>query len=84
MDRCFRCGMLVDTDDDGDCYIQRRVSTGRLEDFCYCESCRDREFSYCDHCSQYVGPDEMAPDTEWCQNCVDAAADLVHDMAKEA
>jgi len=77
MDRCFGCGHLVDTDDDGECYIEHLshvMPNGKpyFDYICYCEPCRDRLFAYCDRCGNHVGRDEMAVDREWCQVCVDA------------
>jgi len=83
MDRCIKCGDLVDTDEDLDCYIQQWVFH-RYEDRCYCESCRDRLFAWCERCEKHVGHDEMSEDGEWCQNCAEAAGDLLHDQQKEA
>lgn len=51
MDRCVKCGRLVDSDDDPECYVERPTysntatpvkPTGeRVEWDCICESCRE-------------------------------------------
>lgn len=37
MDRCYKCGNFVDTDDDVDCYVEVKYG----QDRCYCEPCRE-------------------------------------------
>jgi hypothetical protein len=52
MDRCVDCALIFDTDDDPDCYVEKKsyvnqampVNPGpyREEWECVCEGCRDR------------------------------------------
>jgi len=51
MDRCGKCGDLVDTDDDPDAYI---------DDECMCEACRERLYVPCDTCGDLVRKSHIA------------------------